>query len=238
MKSKDFIARLLEIKKNHKTEYMWGTFGQPLTEALIAQKSRQYPYWYNAAKRAALRRLIGKEYFAFDCIGLIKGVLWGWDNGGADYASRGVPDLSANSIVPHLKDVSTNWKNIQPGEAVWMEGHIGVYIGDGKVIECTPAWDSGVQITACLNVKSVDGLHGRKWVKHGKIPYITYETEAPKEEKPKEDKPKSKKTYTVKSGDTLSGIAEKYKTTVDKLVALNDIKNKNLIQVGQVIKLP
>ena len=43
------------------------------------------------------------------------------------------------------------------------------------------------------------------------------------------------KTYTVKSGDTLSGIASKYKTTVDKLVKDNNIKNANLIYVGQKI---
>lgn len=45
-------------------------------------------------------------------------------------------------------------------------------------------------------------------------------------------------TYTVKRGDTLSGIASKYGTTVAKLVELNGIKNANLIYVGQVIKLP
>lgn len=45
-------------------------------------------------------------------------------------------------------------------------------------------------------------------------------------------------TYTVVKGDTLSKIAKKYGTTVDTLVALNGIKNKNLITVGQVIKLP
>lgn len=44
-------------------------------------------------------------------------------------------------------------------------------------------------------------------------------------------------TYTVKSGDTLSGIAKKYKTTVDALVKKNNIKNKNLIYVGQVLKI-
>lgn len=43
------------------------------------------------------------------------------------------------------------------------------------------------------------------------------------------------KTYTVKSGDTLSGIASKYKTTVDKLVKDNNIANANLIYVGQKI---
>ena len=43
------------------------------------------------------------------------------------------------------------------------------------------------------------------------------------------------KTYTVKSGDTLSGIASKYKTTVAKLVKDNNIDNANLIYVGQKI---
>ena len=45
-------------------------------------------------------------------------------------------------------------------------------------------------------------------------------------------------TYTVKSGDTLSGIAKKYGTTVAKLVELNGIKNANLIYKGQLINLP
>lgn len=48
----------------------------------------------------------------------------------------------------------------------------------------------------------------------------------------------STKTYTVVKGDTLSKIAKKYGTTVDTLVKLNGIKNKNLINIGQVIKLP
>lgn len=43
------------------------------------------------------------------------------------------------------------------------------------------------------------------------------------------------KTYTVKSGDTLSAIASKYKTTVDKLVKDNKIENANLIYPGQKI---
>ena len=43
--------------------------------------------------------------------------------------------------------------------------------------------------------------------------------------------------YTVRSGDTLTSIANKYGTTVDKLVKKNGIKNKNLIYVGQKIKI-
>ena len=44
-------------------------------------------------------------------------------------------------------------------------------------------------------------------------------------------------TYTVKRGDTLSKIALKFNTTVDELVSLNNIKNKNLIYIGQVLKI-
>src|SRR5690554_3740638 len=44
--------------------------------------------------------------------------------------------------------------------------------------------------------------------------------------------------YIVKSGDTLSGIAKRYDTSVSELVRLNNIANPNLIRVGQKIKLP
>lgn len=52
----------------------------------------------------------------------------------------------------------------------------------------------------------------------------------------------SKKEYTsykVKSGDTLSGIASKYGTSVSKIMSANpNIKNKNLIYTGQTLKIP
>ncbi|KXU16458.1 Aggregation promoting factor [Streptococcus oralis] len=44
-------------------------------------------------------------------------------------------------------------------------------------------------------------------------------------------------TYTVKSGDTLSEIADTHNTTVEKIVEDNKIENANLIYVGQVLKL-
>ena len=46
-----------------------------------------------------------------------------------------------------------------------MPGHCGVYIGGGQVVEATPKWNNGVQITA---------LAARKWQKHGKLPYVVY----------------------------------------------------------------
>ena len=45
------------------------------------------------------------------------------------------------------------------------------------------------------------------------------------------------KTYTVKSGDTLSGIASKYNTTYQKLAQINGISNPNVIYPGQVLEI-
>lgn len=47
----------------------------------------------------------------------------------------------------------------------------------------------------------------------------------------------SEKTHVVKKGETLSSISKKYGTTVDEIVKLNNIKNKNIINVGQKLKI-
>ena len=46
-----------------------------------------------------------------------------------------------------------------------------------------------------------------------------------------------KEYYTVRKGDTLSGIAKQYDTTVSALVELNSISNPNRIQIGQKIRV-
>lgn len=49
---------------------------------------------------------------------------------------------------------------------------------------------------------------------------------------------KSTQYYVVKRGDTLSKIAKQYRCTVEEVVALNRIKNRNLIFEGQKLILP
>lgn len=180
MTNLELVQKHIDVAKNYKTVYMWGVFGSPVTERIIKEKAAQYPAWYTATKQAQLRQLIGKGYFGFDCVCLTKGLLWGWNAnknatyGGAKYASNGVPDVSANTMITKCKDVSTDFRNIQVGEGLWMQGHWGIYIGDGLAVECTPSWKNGVQITAVGNIGTKAGYNIRTWTKHGKLPYVTY----------------------------------------------------------------
>jgi hypothetical protein len=180
MTAKELVARLLDIEKNYKTVYAYGVFGAPISEKIITAKAKQYPSWYTSSRQNMLRGLIGKGYFGFDCVNLIKGVLWGWNGdlnktyGGAVYNSNGVPDVSADGMISRCKDVSTNFNNLQIGEALWLPGHIGVYIGDGLAIECTPKWQNKVQITAVGNLGKKPGYNTRTWQKRGKMPYVEY----------------------------------------------------------------
>ena len=58
-----------------------------------------------------------------------------------------------------------------------------------------------------------------------------------KEEKKEDKKEDSVKYYTIEWGDTLSEIAIKYNTTVDRLVSLNNIDNPDLIYAGDKLRV-
>jgi LysM repeat protein len=60
-----------------------------------------------------------------------------------------------------------------------------------------------------------------------------------KQQTPKKDTNKKPptKVYVVKKGDTLSGIAAKYRTTVSQLKKVNKLKSDNL-QIGQKLTIP
>ena len=171
MNNKDFVNKLLNIVNNYNTVYAYGTWGQIVTDSLVNKKAKQYPSWYTEQRKINLKKLINKNYWAFDCSGLIKSVLWGWsgnkalNNGGAVYKSNNVPDISANSMIKKCSNISTDFSSIEMGELLWMDGHVGIYYKDKQVIECSPAFKNKVQITK---------LSDRKWLKHGKLPWIKY----------------------------------------------------------------
>ena len=176
--------RCLDVAKNYKTLYVMGCFGAPMT---AANKQRYInngsSNGYNAqAARKAMINAASADTFGFDCVCLIKGLLWGWcgdkskNYGGAGYAINGVPDIGADTMITKCKSVSTTgWANMEVGEALWCSGHIGIYVGNGLAVECTPSWENKVQITAVKNIGAKSGYNARTWTKHGKLPYVTYD---------------------------------------------------------------
>lgn len=165
------------VAKNYKTLYVMGCFGAPMTAANKARYTKNHSYNKDAT-RTKMINAASADTFGFDCVCLIKGLLWGWSGdtgktyGGAGYAVNGVPDIGADTMITKCKDISTDFTKIEIGEVVWMSGHIGIYIGGGLAVECTPKWANKVQITACNCSKS--GYNTRNWTKHGKLPYISY----------------------------------------------------------------
>lgn len=157
-----------------------GCFGAPLTEANKQRYINHHEY-NQASIRKSMINNASPDTFGFDCVNVIKGVLWGWNGdesktyGGAKYAINGVPDVSADGMIAKCSNISTDFSSVEVGEAVWCPGHIGVYIGDGLAVECTPLWNNCVQITACNCEKQ--GYNSRYWTKHGKLPYVIYEIE-------------------------------------------------------------
>ena len=182
---KELAAACEKVAKEYKTLYVLGCFGWPMT-AEKKQRAKNAQSYNRKEERVAKINAATADTFGFDCVCLIKALLWGWagdaskDYGGAAYGSNGVPDIDETSMINACKDVSTNFNSIQVGEAVWLPGHIGVYIGNGLAVECTPIWKDGVQITAVHNIGKKSGYNGRTWTKHGKLPYVTYDkVEAP-----------------------------------------------------------
>lgn len=180
MKASEFITKLRDVADNYKTLYVMGCFGSPMNSKNKTRFCNNHTY-NKQAKRTQLIQAATADTFGFDCVCLIKAILWGWTGdksktyGGAKYASNGVPDINADSMIKKCDDISTDFGDLIPGEALWTTGHIGVYIGDGLAIECTPAWKNNVQITAVKNMGTKSGYNARTWKKHGKLPYIEYD---------------------------------------------------------------
>ena len=187
----EFVEILKSIATDYKTLYVLGCFGSPLNDANKERYSKNNSYNKKSARTKKINAA-SAETFGCDCSNLIKGVLWGWNGdklksyGGAKYGSNNVPDINADTMISKCSNVSTDFSNIEVGEAVWIKGHIGVYIGDGLAVECIAKWDDGVQITAVSNIGKKSGYNSRKWTKHGKLPYIEYIAE---QVKPQEEKP-------------------------------------------------
>ena len=223
MTNKEFVSQAKSIAVMN-TAYAKGTFGQKWTKTLAAQKKKQYPEFYTDSVIDSFNKK-SQPLYVFDCVGLIKGIIWGFPN--VKYKTNGLDDVSDQGLWDkYCTDKSKDFSNIMPGEIMHIKGHVGIYIGDDKVIECTNKWSKNVLVSS---INKGDKYY-RAWTEHGKFNLLTYEGLATL-------KP-DYILYVVKRGDTLTSIAKKHNTTWQRIFQLNpNIVNPNLIYPGMKLKI-
>ena len=148
--------------------YVWGTYGNVLTESLFKYKLEQYPDGVGNYEAFIRDNWLGRR--TTDCVGLIKG--YGWLNVedlSIEYATNGMPDYGANQMYAAAEKYGSDYGAMDtmpdiPGLAVWKKGHIGVYVGGGKVVEAMGT-RHGVVMTE---------LEARNWTGWCEIPFIKY----------------------------------------------------------------
>lgn len=145
--------------------YWYGTCGYLATYSLLSRKSLQYPQWYTADRVNRLEKDVENHAIVQDCVGLIKGYYWTCEDGTQKYELDGRPDKGANglfAVATEKGSISTMPEII--GVLVHLEGHVGIYIGGGWVIEAR-GFQYGVVPTR---------LKDRPWTSWFKCPYIEY----------------------------------------------------------------
>lgn len=142
--------------------YWYGTCCYKCTESLLASKTNQYPAHYTTSRVPRYRDDIAKGKSCADCVGLIKGYYWEKDgkvvyNAASDVSAGGMyTRATVKGVIDTLPEV--------PGLILHKSGHVGIYEGDGWVIEAK-GFASGV-------VRSK--LEATPWTSWLACPYISY----------------------------------------------------------------
>ena len=143
--------------------YVYGTYGNILTEELLQDRASMFGEHVTGFEDFIRENWMRRR--TADCVGLIKG--YGWYNpnsGEIEVGTNGMADVTANGMF----DAATVKGTIDtipevPGLAVWQNGHIGIYIGNGEVIEAMGTEQGVVKTTLPSG-----------WTHWLEIPYISY----------------------------------------------------------------
>lgn len=119
MKTNLELVRFCESKLG--TPYVFGMKGEKLTRERLNELCRQYPSMFKEQYRQKAEKFIGRE--CTDCSGLIS-----WFTGTVRGSAQYRETATAEKDISQLDETMIGW-------ALWKNGHIGVYIGNGYCIE-------------------------------------------------------------------------------------------------------
>ena len=149
--------------------YWYGTYGAIASKSVYDAKKKQYPTHYTANDFASQ---YGKR--VHDCVGLIKGYLWS-DTPTSPPKYTKSQDRSASgmyTVCVEKGSIATMPDLV--GILVFKSGHVGVYEGNGQVIEAKG------HAVGVVRTELATG----KWLNWGKCPYIEYDETSPEKTVP------------------------------------------------------
>lgn len=170
----EFCRKTLDVP----TMYLWGTYGRVITKSLLDSKVKQYPNRYSATRQAFIKKRIDGLTRGCDCVGLIKWAMWTQGNMDKTPAYSSKTDRNCSGLYKAATEKGPiAVMPEQEGIVVYKEGHVGVYIGKGEVVECT----LGIRGDGCVKTKLQDA-GWTHWLRVPEIEYIAPQVGTPKKQ--------------------------------------------------------
>lgn len=164
------LVKWAQMAYDNKWGYVCGSHGNVLTANELKRLEKTFGSHVTDKEEYIKSHWLGRR--TSDCVGLIKGYGWYDETSGTiKYGTNGMKDVTADGMFNAAveKGPISTMPDI-PGIAVWHQGHIGVYIGNGYVIHAANTYDGVIKTP----------ITSSGWTHWLKVPYINYieETEA------------------------------------------------------------
>ena len=158
------LVKWAQMAYDNKWGYVWGSHGNVLTSSEFKRLKKVFGANVTDKEDYIKSHWLGRR--TADCVGLIKG--YGWYNeesGTIKYGTNGMADVTADGMYATATEKGPiNTMPDIPGLAVWHQGHIGVYIGNGYVIHAANTYDGVIKTP----------ITSSGWTHWLKVPYINY----------------------------------------------------------------
>lgn len=158
------LVKWAQMAYDNKWGYVWGSHGDVLTSSELKRLKKVFGANVTDKEDYIKSHWLGRR--TSDCVGLIKGYGWYDETSGTiKYGTNGMKDVTADGMFNAAveKGPISTMPDI-PGIAVWHQGHIGVYIGNGYVIHAANTYDGVIKTP----------ITSSGWTHWLKVPYINY----------------------------------------------------------------
>lgn len=156
-------ARLAQLAnylpKTHHYVYGAKGIGGRLTPRQLQSLAAQNPKVFTDSYVAKAKHFLGSP--CIDCSGLVCGI---WCI--SDIGSYQIADLPKNK-PDEYEYIAVSRNQLQWGDVLWKTGHVGMYLGDGKVLEARGI-DAGVNVFDFTSQPWMKAIRKKSWHTYAK----------------------------------------------------------------------